>query len=289
MTPLRFHHFAAIDWSGAAGERHKGIALAICGVGDAAPRIVRPGHRWSRAEIAEWLAEEMPDGTLAGLDLGMSLPHADRGEFFPAWDESPVNARDLWAAVERICAEDPHLSVSSFVDHAEASRHFRRQGGREGEHFGGGRGRFRQTELAQERMGCRPYSNFNLVGAAQVGKSSLSGMRMLHLLSPRLPVWPVDPLPDEGSVVVEIYTTIAAMHAGRPPGRSKMRSYEELNSALTSLGSQRVEARGTVDDHTSDAILTSAWLRTAAHHPELWNPPGLSEVAQTEGWTFGAV
>lgn len=289
MTPPRFHHFAAIDWSGAAGERHKGIALAICGVGDAAPRIVRPGHRWSRAGIAEWLAEEMPDGTLAGLDLGMSLPHADRGEFFPAWDESPVNARDLWAAVERICAEDPHLSVSSFVDHADASRHFRRHGGREGEHFGGGRGRFRQTELAQERMGCRPYSNFNLVGAAQVGKSSLSGMRMLHRLSPRLPVWPVDPLPDEGSVVVEIYTTIAAMHAGRPPGRSKMRSYEELNSALTSLGSQRVEARGTVDDHTSDAILTSAWLRTAANRLELWNPPGLSEVAQTEGWTFGAV
>jgi len=24
----RFQHFAAIDWSGAAGERHKGIALA---------------------------------------------------------------------------------------------------------------------------------------------------------------------------------------------------------------------------------------------------------------------
>ena len=31
-------------------------------------------------------------------------------------------------------------------------------------------------------MGCKPYSNFNLVGAAQVGKSSLSGMRMLHRL-----------------------------------------------------------------------------------------------------------
>lgn len=289
MTPPRFHHFAAIDWSGAAGERLKGIALAICGEGDAAPRIVRPGHRWSRAEVADWLAEEMPHGTLAGLDLGMSLPHADRGEFFPAWDKSPADARDLWAAVERLCAEDPHLSVSSFVDHAEASRHFRRHGGREGEHFGGGRGRFRQTELAQERMGCRPYSNFNLVGAAQVGKSSLSGMRMLHRLSPRLPVWPVDPLPDEGSVVVEIYTTIAAMQAGRPPGRSKMRSFEDLNAALTALGSCPVEASGAVDDHTSDAILTSAWLRTAAHHPELWNPPGLTEVAQTEGWTFGAV
>ena len=26
----RFRHFAAIDWSGAAGERHKGIAVGMC-------------------------------------------------------------------------------------------------------------------------------------------------------------------------------------------------------------------------------------------------------------------
>ncbi len=294
MTLPRFQHFAAIDWSGAAGERHKGIALALCSEGDAAPQIVYPGHRWSRTEVADWLMDDMPQGTLAGMDLGMSLPHADRDAFFPAWGESPADARELWAAVERVCADDPHLSVSSFVDHPEASRHFRRHGGREGDLFGGngqkgGRGRFRQTELAQERMGCRPYSNFNLVGAAQVGKSSLSGMRMLHRLSPRLPVWPVDPLPDQGSVVVEIYTTIAAMQAGRPPGRSKMRSYEDLNAALTSLGCHPVQATGAVDDHTSDALLTSAWLRTVAHRTELWNPPGLAEVALTEGWTFGAV
>ena len=29
MSPNRFGHFIAIDWSGAAGERHKGIALAM--------------------------------------------------------------------------------------------------------------------------------------------------------------------------------------------------------------------------------------------------------------------
>ena len=68
-----------------------------------------------------------------------------------------------------------------------------------------------------------------------------------------------------------------------------MRSFEDLNAALTALGSQPVQASGAVDDHTSDAILTSAWLRTAAHRPELWHPPGLGEVAQTEGWTFGVL
>ena len=38
-------------------------------------------------------------------------------------------------------------------------------------------------------------------------------MRLLYRLAGRLPVWPVDPLPAEGSVVVEIYTTIAALAA----------------------------------------------------------------------------
>ncbi|PLK26366.1 hypothetical protein [Novosphingobium sp. TH158] len=286
---VRFRNFAAIDWSGAVGERHRGISVALCGEGDEAPRLVRPGERWSRQEVADWLLHEMPKDTLAGLDLGISLPFADRSGFFPEWDQSPPDARSLWARVEELCANDPHLSVTSFVDHPQAAHHFRRHGGREGRHFGGGRGRFRVTERAQEAMGCRPYSNFNLVGAAQVGKSSLSGMRMLHRISPRLPVWPVDPLPASGSVVVEIYTTIAALHAGRAPGRSKMRSYEELNAALAAFGSRPVRASGTVDDHTSDAILTAAWLRRAAFQPHLWNPPALQGVAQTEGWTFGAV
>src|SRR6188768_2573000 len=78
----RFKHFAAIDWSGAAGERHRGIALAVCRAGDGAPRLVRPGHRWSRADVLAWLLDEMTGDTLVGLDLGISLPFADCGAFF---------------------------------------------------------------------------------------------------------------------------------------------------------------------------------------------------------------
>lgn len=294
----RFCHFAAIDWSGAAGERHQGIAVAVCGPGSAAPALIRPGHRWSRIEVLHWLRRDLPEGTLVGMDLGQSLPFVDAGAFFPGWQDSPADARTLWALVERICRDDPHLAVSSFVDHAEAARHFRRHGGREGSAFGlpgpkglrgGGRGRFRMTERAQERMGCRPYSNFNLVGAAQVGKSSLSGMRLLHRLSGHLPIWPIDPLPAHGSVLVEIYTTIAAMAAGRKPGRSKMRSIEDLNEALAALSVAPFPGAGPIDDHASDALLTAAWLRSVAHSHELWHPPGLTPmIAATEGWTFGA-
>ncbi len=254
---------------------------------------VRPGHRWSRSEVLDWLLDEMPPDCLVGLDLGVALAFADRDAFFPGWSESPPDARSLWALVEKICVDDPHLSATSFVDHLEAAKHFRRHGGREGEHFGadggtGGRGRLRLTELAQEQQGCKPTSNFNLVGAAQVGKSSLTGMRVLHRLAGRLPVWPIDPLPDRGSVVVEIYTALAAIAAGRRAGRAKVRSYEDLNTALAALGSEPVAGTGPIDDHRSDALITAAWLRTVAQIPELWAPAAMTlEIARTEGWTFG--
>jgi hypothetical protein len=293
-STIRFEHFAAIDWSGAAGERHKGIAVAICGTGSGPPVLVRPSHRWSREDVLAWLIDDMPADTLVGLDLGISLPFADCGAFFPGWDESPDDVKALWAMVDSACRDDAHLAASSFVDHLKASRYFRRHGGREGASFHAPgaldrRGRLRVTERAQARMGCKPYSNFNLVGAAQVGKSSLTGMRVLHRLAGRLPVWPVDALPDSGSAVVEIYTAIAAIEAGRSASQSKMRSHEELNAALDRLGSAPVAGAGPLDDNRADALLTSAWLRGSAGRAELWHPAALtSELACTEGWTFGA-
>lgn len=291
----RFRNFAAVDWSGAAGERHAGIAVALCGEGDEAPRLIHPERRWSRGDVLGWLLGELPDRTLVGLDLGMSLPFADRGAFFPGWSDSPADARGLWALVDGLCEADDHLAATRFVDHPELSRFFRRHGGREGDRFGaegvpGGRGRFRVTEHAQRNAGCNPYSNFNLVGAAQVGKSSLTGMRVLHRLGEALPVWPVDPLPEAGSAVVEIYTSLAAIAAGRRAGRTKLRTVAELNVALAAFGSRPVRGHGPIDDHRSDALLTAAWLRAAAHRPEYWRPADMTPaIAATEGWTFGAL
>jgi hypothetical protein len=90
--------------------------------------------------------------------------------------------------------------------------------------------------------------------------------------------------------VLEIYTAIAAMAGGRAPGRSKMNSYPELNAALVAIGSPPVPGLGAIDDHSADALLTAAWLRTVADRRELWHTPALTrEIAATEGWTFGAV
>ncbi len=282
----RFTHFVAIDWSGAVGLRQPGIAVAMCPVGDAAPELVRPGHIWSRGEVLDWLTVGLPPNSLVGLDLGISLAFADRGAFFPGWADSPGSARALWALVETLSTDEPNFAASRFVDLPDVAPHFRRHGGRTGAAFGQGRGRLRVTEWAQQAQGLNPYSNFNLVGAAQVGKSSLTGMRLLNRLA--LPVWPVDPLPLQGSVVVEIYTSLAAVAAGLPKGRTKVRDPQTLDTALAALGSTGHDPLPRYTDHATDAILTAAWLRRAAGDLALWRPEGLTpDLARTEGWTFG--
>lgn len=194
-----------------------------------------------------------------------------------------------------LCAGHPHLEAGGFLAHPEAARYFRHGAGVQGDRFllpgaPSREGRFRLAEAAQRHQGVRPVSNFNLVGAAQVGKSSLTGMRMLHRLGGRVPVWPIDPLPAEGSVVTEIYTSMAARLGGVTGAATKLRSYEVLNDALGVLGSPPVKGAGSIGDHASDALLTAAWLRHVHGTGDLWHPEGLTpEVARTEGWTFGAV
>lgn len=291
-----FECFLAVDWSGAKGERHKGIALALAYAAGGAPVLIEPPARgWSRLNVLAILRDALPAATLVGMDLGISLPFADCGAFFPGWAESPADAKALWALIERICAADPYLGANSFVTHADAARYFRHSKEHVGDHFllpeaPTREGRFRVAELSQRAGGARPVSNFNLVGAAQVGKSSLTGMRMLHHLKERLPVWPIDPLPQHGSVIVEMYTSIAALGGGARKGTTKLRSYEALNDALDVLGSPPVAGTGPLDDHSSDALVTAAWLRKVHRDPACWHPANLTpDIARTEGWTFGAL
>lgn len=297
----KFDHFLALDWSGAKGERHKGIALALADAKGGPPVLVEPPTGgWSRTEVMALLRDELPANTLVGADLGISLPFNDCGAFFPGYADSPSHAKKLWALIDEVCADEPHLGANSFVSHPEFSRYFRHGKDNVGDRFHlpkaiSREGRFREAEIAQRRQKCRPVSNFNLVGAAQVGKSSLTGMRMLHKLRGTLPVWPMDKIPDRritkgGSMLVEIYTGLASKEAAAKSGsRTKLLTYADLNSALAALDSPPVDRFGEVDDHSSDALLTAAWLRKSAEEAKRWEPRCLTaEIAWTEGWTFGA-
>jgi hypothetical protein len=286
-----FTQFAALDWSGARGPRQRGIALAVAS-GTAAPALVRPGHIWSRTEILDWLEGVAAAGEnmLIGFDFSAAFAFADHGAYFPGWAESPADMRALWALVEQLADGDPHYEAGGFLAHPEARRHFRHRG-EAGDLFEAGAGRLRVVERYQRTTKqAASVSNFNLVGAAQVGKASLSGMRLLHRLSGRIPLWPGDPVPATGPMLVEIYTSLAARAAGLPPGRSKIRDGAALDAALATLGSSPCRLTGPVSDHASDALLTAAWLRAIADDAAPWSPSPLTDrLARTEGWTFGII
>jgi hypothetical protein len=99
----------------------------------------------------------------------------------------------------------------------------------------------------------------------------------------------MDPLPANGSAVVEIYTRIYLRRAGLPG--TKLRSRAELNVALKALGSAPARLRFEPDDHQTDALVTAAGMRAlAASDPRAFAPQGLTpELARTEGWTFGVL
>jgi len=286
MTP-RFARYAAIDWSGAKGERHRGIAVALCERGDDAPRLVHPpeGGFWSRRAVGDWLlhaAAQAP--TLFGFDFSFAPPFIARKAYLPG-DDVPVTGPDFWAYVDQVC-NDPDLGAASLL-HETHRRHF---------YFGkadGVKADFMHNRVCEAHYnatgGGKPSTVYDAIGAAQVAKASFAGMRLLHHLHSHVPVWPFDPPPRTGSLVVEIYTSIAARAAGRPKGRTKMRDVAALNDALFALSSLPHEGLPP-DDHGADAIVTAAWLRNAAPRPSLWAPKPLNQqIAATEGWTFGVI
>jgi hypothetical protein len=280
----RFTSYIAIDWSGAKGRRHKGIAIAEAR-GEAAPRLIRPGHIWSRAEVLGWLVKRAAtEPTLFGFDFSFAPPIVERGEYLPGEMDVPKTAREFWAYVDSKC-DDEDLGAANFLEFVHR-RHF---------YFGIADGvkadfvRFRRCDAHLTAQGGRKTASaYDAIGAAQVAKASFSGMRLIHRLDGKVAIWPMDLLPQTGSVVVEIYTRIYLRKAGMS-GR-KLRTRADLNRALAGLGSKPAKLRFEPNDHQTDALVTAAGMRAHLLNPLAFAPPDLTtELARTEGWTFGIV
>jgi hypothetical protein len=244
-----------------------------------------PDGIWSRTEVADWLVCAAKEKlTLFGFDFSFAPPFMARGGYLPG-DAVPETGPDFWAYVERIC-DDADLGAASLLESAHR-RHF---------YFGkadGVKADFMHNRVCEAHYnaggGGKPSTVYDAIGAAQVAKASFAGMRLLHRVRPHVPIWPFDPLPGQGSLVVEIYTSIAARAAGRPKGRTKMRDMAALNDALSVLGCAPYVGPAP-DDHGADALLTAAWMRGAAGRSALWRPTPLDmQIAATEGWTFGVI
>jgi hypothetical protein len=281
-----FERFAAIDWSGAKGKRHKGIAIAMCDAKGGAPRLVRRDYVWSRTEVLDWLiasAKEAP--TLYGFDFSFAPPIFERGEYLPGEPGVPRSARNFWAYVDEHC-DDEDLGAASFLEESHR-RHF---------YFGIADGvkagfmHFRQCDARLNAQGGRKTASaYDAIGAAQVAKASFSGMRLLHRLGGQVPIWP------------STRSAKARAQSWRYTrgSTSDAQVFQERSSGPEPSSTKRCERLQALPPGCASSPTTTRRTRSSPR-PECARSPcksrapsrrtGLTpELSRTEGWTFGVL
>lgn len=281
-----FDRYVAIDWSGADG-RYTGVSVAWCAPGRGAPRLATPpGARWTRTAIADWLDGQVRSGTrlLIGFDFAFGMPFEPGlgylagaapavADLFALWDLIENASRD---AADFGCAPalaDPRLAPLYWCSGRRPPSWTARQ---------------RLAEIAcAGATGTRPECVFKLIGAKQVGKASLSGIRVLRHVCVRnrgkVAVWPLEPA-GARSVMVEIYPTLFRREGGG--GLAKLRTRNDLNAALRVFCSRGVAA-DRLSDHDTDALISAAGLRDYVERRGYALPDIGDHKLRREGWIFG--
>ena len=281
-----FDSYIAIDWSGADG-RYVGISIAMCASGSTAPRLIAPeGARWTRTAAAAWLDRELKSGRrlLIGCDFAFGLPfEPDRGYLAGAVPEI-VDIFGMWDAIDDAGAGAADFGCAPVLaDPRFAPLYWQR-----GRQPAAWTLRQRRAERGcAAATGTHPECVFKLIGAKQVGKASLTGIRVLRQVRrdnrSRLAVWPFEAVGAK-SVLVEIYPTLFRKQAAG--GIAKLRTRAELNAALRQLGTRGVATR-TLSDHDTDALISAAGLRRAIGEAGEWLAPPRDPHVRREGWIFG--
>ena len=273
-----------IDWSGARGQRQRGIAVAECDP-DGICKLVPPrgGGCWSRLGVLDHLGER-PPGTLVGIDFAFSLPWPAGGPL-PETLEQPRNARELWRLVDERCRAEPHLYAGpAYRPYGGwlADFMFTKLTGQDlwrGAAYAADR--LRRTETALKP---RPNSVFKIVGARTVGPGSFSGMRLLSALDrdlgSRLAVWPFDAA-GKWLTLVEIYPS----HYYRLAGHRRSLDPATVDTVLAHFDARRSSDQPIASQDEADALVAAAALRQLARQPDAFRRP--SGPGCEEGWIFG--
>jgi hypothetical protein len=275
----RFDCFVGIDWSGDKRAWQKGLKVAIAYPGRAAPQLVpcpTQGGRWSRALVMKWIEDRFQDRrALIGLDFAFGFP--------PTALAGDVKLD--WEYVERLCAQHPNFYGGAFFrpppcvhSHLVNSPWLPKQ------RYSAAH--LRMTDLvAKETTGATPQSVFNAVGPAQVGPSSISGMRALRALRQRhgdkISIWPLSEIRPAGPVIVEIFPRYYPLLRGTS---ARLAGHEELNAALAAFDSEPVVKAPESEDE-GDALLSAAALRALSTEQALFRLPEPS--IRSQGWIFG--
>lgn len=296
-----FDAYLGIDWSGAKGQ-YRGIAIAECRNDRQAPRLIPPpgpaerqgrttrqasGRHWRRAAVVDYLCQRLAgkERLLIGLDFAFSLPWIP-GEGYLAGRVPEVDtAFELWQRIDAASADACDFHAGPVIQHPDFAPSFWTQGPQPPDW----RHDKRLTEIAcAEATGTRPETPFKLIGAKQVGKASLSGIRCLrairHRLSEQVAIWPFEPI-DGRSVLLEIYPTLFRHQALR--SIDKIREIDQLALGLDRLGSDRPAGLPpSFSDHEGDALISAAGMRWWVLQNGRLPRVAPSRVSR-EGWIFG--
>ena len=298
QTAREFDRIVAIDWSGAEGERQPGISVAVLDVKQQIVSLVSPPDdqaHWSRADVADWLAELAADGerTLVGFDCNLSLPR----DWFAAHAPSAVHAETLWALVDELCHDDPGFYAGSFwkaySDDFWSDAGNRPESGRwSASSSDDNRERlYRATEQvcrASKRLG-DAESPFKLHGARQVGRGGLACMRLLHhlrkQLGPTLAVWPFD----DDAAVEQASIVVTEMFPRLFIDGTRKLDKSGLESRLSDWGVGLGDDEQSLSKDDTDALVAAAgigyWLQAGTF--TLDTSRSGSDALQVEGWIFG--
>ncbi|MEM9468740.1 MAG: hypothetical protein AAF988_01105 [Pseudomonadota bacterium] len=286
-----FDQFVGIDWSGAKTPvLNNSIAVSVIDRKDSSPTFLN--QKWSRSLVFDWIASFLNEDkrVLIGIDCNFGYAFDILSKQFG----KNVSCYDLWSAVEENSKELPNYFAGGFWGHNVYGQNFWISG-KQPDGFTMPK---RETEIACAEAGLgRPESPFKLIGAKQVGKGGLAGMRVAYHLKQKycdkIAFWPfeMDKVDQAQIVITEIYPRQFLMRAGY--GTKKIRNNDDLNTVLEKLDSKAMSLRKDVSDHASDAICSAAGLRQLCGFSKnipksISQPQGMSYTAQTaEGWIFG--
>ncbi len=286
-NPLEeFELFVGIDWSGAKGFSHRGIAVSEAKFGNSAPTIVSPPNNekyWSRTEVRNYLIKKSRSKKiLAGIDFAFAYPFVDEMSFFPGALDSPKTAFALWALIDEINADEPDFYGGNIWKDPVFSKYYNSPGNK-GVLF---RSRRRLTEICAKKIKS-PSPTFNCIGPAGVGTGSLAGMRVLHEVRDVACRWPLEKKKKTKLTLVEIFPAFYFALSGIRPVKGNHARIEMLNKALTFFDSCQLPDDFVVngpDFDEADAIISSAAIRALSKKKTTWMVPN---AANQEGWIFG--
>ena len=286
-----FDCFIAIDWSGAKSPVNT-RAIAVASIYRGASNINLIEGPWSRQKVADYIDDLITqnDRILIGIDCNFGYAK----EIVQKQCGVKTNAFDLWATVENSCHVDPNFFAGGFWNH-DRYKHDFWTSGKMPDGFQKPK-RITETICGETGYGW-PESPFKLIGAKQVGKGGLAGMRLAHYLKQkhhnRIAMWPFETIEicDTAQIVItEIYPRQFIKRTGL--GSQKIRTCDDLNSVLKKLNNS-IYTSDFHYDHDTDAIIAAAGLKYLCGDGDellhqLSAPMNSRTVLETEGWIFGA-